>query len=183
MSKVFLLSANYTTQPYPVYPLGMAIIAGALEAGGHATQQCDFLICGKSMEAVAAAVTEFQPDVISMTLRNIDNIDSFSQDTEWYLAQARELVEVFRSCSNAPIVIGGSAFTIMPEEILAYLGCEHGVVGEGEGLICELVEGLAAGKSMPRLSNGEATPLCGDAIGSCGICGADGAELLDDDVC
>lgn len=166
MSKVFLLSTNYTTEPYPVYPLGMAIIAGALEAGGHQTRQCDFLVAGKSCAAVVAAITEFQPDVIGLSLRNIDNVDSFSQQTAWYLAQAKELVESIRSCSSAPIIVGGAAFTIMPEEILTYLGCDHGVIGEGEGLICALVDGLTAGRSMPRLSNGEATPLSGAKIGS-----------------
>lgn len=166
MSKVFLLAVNYTMEPYPVYPLGMAIIAGALEAGGHLTHQCDFLVSGKSCEAVAAEINEFQPDVVCLSIRNIDNVDSFLQEKAWYLAQARELVEVVRSCSKAPIVVGGSAFTIMPEEILDYLGCHYGVVGEGEGLICDLIDGLASGKSMPRLSNGEATPLSGEEIGS-----------------
>lgn len=28
MSRVFLFSANTTTEPYPVYPLGMAVLAG-----------------------------------------------------------------------------------------------------------------------------------------------------------
>lgn len=166
MSRVFLLSTNYTTEPYPVYPLGMAIIAGALEAGGHQTRQCDFLVSGKSNEALAAAVNEFRPDVVSLSLRNIDNVDSFSQETHWYLAQTKELVKVIRAQTAAPIVVGGAGFTIMPEAILDYLGCEHGVVGEGEGLICALVDGLVAGREMPRLSNGEAAPLCGDAIGS-----------------
>ncbi len=166
MSKVFLLSTNYTTEPYPVYPLGMAIIAGALEAGGHTTRQCDFLVSGKSCAAVAAAVNEFQPDVISLSLRNIDNADSFTQESSWYLAQALELVKLLRSCSKAPIIVGGSAFTIMPEEILGYLGCDYGVSGEGEGLICSLVERLAAGQKVARLSHGDAAPLTGGAIGS-----------------
>jgi len=166
MSKVFLLSTNYTTEPYPVYPLGMAIIAGALEAGGHQTQQCDFLVCGKSGAAVVDAVTEFQPDVICLSLRNIDNVDSFSRESAWYLAQALELVQLLRSSRNAPIIVGGSAFTIMPEEILDYLGCDYGVSGEGEGLICELIERLAAGQPVPRLNKGEAAPLTGARIGS-----------------
>ncbi len=166
MSRIFLLSSNTTTEPYPVYPLGMAIIAGALEAGGHQTRQYDFLVGGKSCVAVAAAVASFQPEVICLSLRNIDNIDSFVQEKAWYLAQARELVETLRAQSEAPIVVGGSAFTIMPEEILEYLGCDYGVVGEGEGLICALVEGLAAGRPMLRLSSGETIPLIGAEIGS-----------------
>ncbi len=166
MSKVFLLSTNYTTEPYPVYPLGMAVIAGALEASGHQTRQFDFLVSGKSCAAVAEAVSEFQPEVICLSLRNIDNVDSFARESAWYLAQVRELVELLGSCSVAPIIVGGSAFTIMPEEILAYLGCHYGVTGEGEGLICQLIDQLVAGEQIPRLSNGESAPLTGTRIGS-----------------
>ena len=44
MSRVFLLSSNISTDPYPVYPLGMAIVAGALQQAGHTVQQFDFLV-------------------------------------------------------------------------------------------------------------------------------------------
>ena len=44
MPKVFLLSANIMTDPYPVYPLGMAIVASALTSAGHQVRQFDFMI-------------------------------------------------------------------------------------------------------------------------------------------
>jgi lipid biosynthesis B12-binding/radical SAM protein len=166
MSKVFLLSTNVTTEPYPVYPLGMAVIAGALACGGHEVLQFDFLAAGKSKEALVASLRNFAPDVICLSLRNIDNVDSFSKENGWYLAQAKELTEIMRENSDAPIIVGGPAFTVMPEAILDYLGAEYGVVGEGEQLICNLVENLAAGRSVPRLSDGQLTPLTAGQMGS-----------------
>lgn len=159
MSKVFLLSTNISTEPYPVYPLGMAIIASALVAAGHEVLQYDFLVAGESEQALAEAVTGFSPDVVCLSLRNIDNVDSFAMEDAWYLAHAKELLGVVRANSSAPIVVGGSAFTIMPEAILDYIGAEYGVVGEGEQIVCSIVENLTLGRKVPRLSDGLSIPL------------------------
>ena len=43
MSRIFLVSSNTTVDPYPVYPVGMAIIASALTRAGHEVRQFDFL--------------------------------------------------------------------------------------------------------------------------------------------
>nr|NIQ93109.1 lipid biosynthesis B12-binding/radical SAM protein [Desulfuromonadales bacterium]NIS39469.1 lipid biosynthesis B12-binding/radical SAM protein [Desulfuromonadales bacterium] len=154
MSRVFLISSNTTTEPYPVYPLGMALVAAALVECGHEVRQFDWLVAGQSEQALRCAVEEFSPDVVSLSLRNIDNVDSFSAEDGWYLAEARRLVALFRQVCDKPVVVGGPAFSIMPEAILDYLGADHGVAGEGERALCELVEGLAAGRSMPRLFAG-----------------------------
>ncbi|MCK4503492.1 MAG: lipid biosynthesis B12-binding/radical SAM protein [Desulfuromonadales bacterium] len=159
MSKVFLLSTNISTEPYPVYPLGMAIIAGALVAAGDEVLQYDFLAAGESEQGLATAVAGFSPDVICLSLRNIDNVDSFAMEDAWYLAQAKELLAVVRSKSSAPVIVGGSAFTIMPEAILDYIGAEYGVVGEGEQLVCSIVKNLVDGLAVPRLSDGLSLPL------------------------
>lgn len=37
-----------------------------------------------------------------------------------------------RTCCDTPIILGGSAFSLFPEEISAYLGSDGGVKGEGE---------------------------------------------------
>ena len=165
MSRIFCLSSNVTTEPYPVYPLGMAVIAGALSRSGHEVRQFDFLAAGCSEAALREAVGAFNPDAICLSLRNIDNVDSFSAESAWYVGQAKRLVEVLRSASGAPVIVGGPGFSILPEEILAYLGADHGVVGEGEGAVCRIVADLAAGKPVPPLLSG-AAPLYGSAQGS-----------------
>ncbi|AMV72131.1 B12-binding domain-containing radical SAM protein [Desulfuromonas carbonis] len=174
MSRIFCLSSNVTTEPYPVYPLGMAVIAGALSRSGHEVRQFDFLVSGCSEQALLDAVTEFGPEFICLSLRNIDNVDSFSAENAWYVGQARRLVELLRSVSRAPVIVGGPGFSILPEEILAYLGADHGVVGEGEGAVCSLVADLAAGKTAPALLAGS-PPLAGGAQGGPLLC----RELVD----
>lgn len=164
MSRVFILSANTTTEPYPVYPLGMAVIASALVARGHEVRQFDFLAAGCSEERLRGELDAFAPDYVCFSLRNIDNVDSFCSEKAWYLAKARRQFELIRKTTDAPVILGGAAFSIMPEEILNYVGADHGIVGEGEAAVCELVEALARGITMPRILVDDRPPLVGDEM-------------------
>lgn len=165
MSRVFFISSNRATDPYPVYPLGMAVVSGALVAAGHQVEQYDYLVRGNSPELLAAEVKAFDPDVVAITLRNIDNVDSFSGDDGWYLKEARALVADLRRYSEAPIVVGGPALTILPEEIATYLDVDHAVIGEGEISFPRLIDDLAAGRPVDRIvRRGE--PLAGQLFSS-----------------
>ena len=73
MSKVLLISSNTAREPYPVYPLGMAVLASALSARGHTVCQYDFLVTEQSERLLQKTLSEFEPDYIGISLRNIDN--------------------------------------------------------------------------------------------------------------
>ena len=163
MKRILLVSSNVTTEPYPVYPLGLAVIAAALAAAGHETHQFDFLACGESEELLAARIAEVAPDFVCLSVRNLDNCDSLS--ATGYPGIARRLVELVREGCRAPVIIGGAAFSILPEELLSYTGADYGIVGEGERLVCELIRDLSQGKTPPRLLRSEAL-LPGDRFGS-----------------
>ena len=81
MKRVLLLSSNVTVEPYPVYPLGLAVIAAALAAAGHVVEQFDFLASGTSEAELAARIAAFAPDYLCLSLRNLDNCDSLSAST------------------------------------------------------------------------------------------------------
>ena len=161
MSRVFLISSNITVDPYPVYPLGMAVIAGALAEKGHRVRQFDFLASGQDEERLRRELATFAPEVVGVSLRNIDNVDSFSGENAWYLDRARTLVALIREETRVPVLVGGPAFSIMPEEILAHLGADHGIVGEGEVAVCEVVADLVAGRPVAPLVRGKGPGLVG----------------------
>ena len=46
----------------------------------------------------------------------------------------RQCVKDIRDHSDVPLVLGGSGFTLFPEEIMEVLGADYGVLGEGERL-------------------------------------------------
>lgn len=164
MSKVFLLSSNTTTEPYPVYPLGMAVVASALAAKGYQVHQFDFLAAGQSISRLRNSLCEFNPDFIGISIRNIDSVDSLTRESDWYLATAKLLVEVIREETSVPIIVGGPAFSIMPDEILDYMKADYGVVGEGERSVCDLIHNLENGCCPPRLLNGSDPPLIADEM-------------------
>jgi lipid biosynthesis B12-binding/radical SAM protein len=163
MKRILLISSNVTTEPYPVYPLGLAVVAAALEAAGHRTHQFDFLASGESEELLAARIAEVAPDYVCLSIRNLDNCDSLS--STGYPAIAKRLVEIIREGTRAPVIIGGAAFSILPEELLAYTGADYGIVGEGERLVCELIRELSEGKTPERILRSSVL-LPGDQFGA-----------------
>jgi len=154
MTRILLVSSNITTDPFPVYPLGLAVIASALAGCGHTVDQFDFLVSGESEEALRERIRSFGPKYVCVSMRNLDDCDSLTAAT--YPVIAKRLVEVIRETCSAKVIIGGSAFSILPEEILAFTGADHGVVGEGERVIGDLIRDLDAGGCPPRVLRSEA---------------------------
>ncbi|MGZ8440762.1 MAG: lipid biosynthesis B12-binding/radical SAM protein [Candidatus Deferrimicrobiaceae bacterium] len=163
MKRVLLVSSNICREPLPVDPLGLAVVAAALADAGHDVDQFDFLACGESEALFRDKIVAFDPDYVCISLRNLDNCDSTSPFG--YPEIAKRLVEVVRECIGAPVIIGGPGFSILPEELLAFTGADHGIVGEGERLVCDLIRDLSEGRTPPPLLRGERL-LAGDEMAS-----------------
>ncbi len=153
--KVFLLSVNTEQEPYPVYPLGMAVVAAALSRAGHEVRQFDFLAMGESQTELCRTLQDFQPDAVGLSLRNIDNVDSFAGLEHWSLDRIKAIIDLLRSETMAPVMIGGPGFSIMPEAILDYLGADYGVAGEGEQAVLVLLDRIQTCSSGPRIVRGK----------------------------
>ena len=166
MSKFFLLSSNVNTDPYPVYPLGMAVVASALITAGHRIYQYDHLAAGCSEQRLRKSLKQFTPDFVGISLRNIDNVDSFSDEHEWYLAEIKLLVEIIRQETAVPVIVGGPGFSVLPEEILDYIAADYGVVGEGERALCDLITELEEGRFAPRIIKNNKDLLSGTDMAS-----------------
>jgi len=152
MSRVLLISANRTVDPYPVYPLGMAVIAASLETAGHTVRQADLAFCAhEGDQAVVREIQAFEPDFIGVSVRNIDTVDSFASQQTWYIESVKTLVATIKNVSTRPVILGGPAFSIMPEQILDYCGADHGIVGEGEALLCGLIRDLENKEKPQRI--------------------------------
>ncbi len=128
--KVLLISANTLREPYPVYPLGLDYVAGAI-GENHQVQILD-MNSPDGYDLLAAVIKEFSPDVIGLSLRNIDNTDT--TDPRGFIGQYRTIVDVIRKHSDARLILGGSGFTIFPVETMQALDADYGVIGEGERL-------------------------------------------------
>ena len=101
--------------------------------------------------ALASAVTSFTPDIIGLSIRNLDNV-SYPKYIS-YLAFYRQIVKTLRQYSQAPIVIGGSGFALIPEAILNYLDADVGIMGEGEFAFIKFIHAFEREKYPQMISN------------------------------
>jgi len=145
--RVFLLSSNIASTPYSVYPLGLSMVAASLNSYGHQVKQFDFLASNRSIPELTNEIREFKPDIIGVSIRNIDNVNLLNEQR--YIDAVGDIIRNIRSVTEAKIVLGGSGFSIMPEAILNKIGADYGIVGEGEALILGLVDKIKNG-SFPR---------------------------------
>ncbi|WLE96145.1 MAG: lipid biosynthesis B12-binding/radical SAM protein [Candidatus Electrothrix communis] len=166
--RVLLISPNTLTVPYPVYPIGLDYVASSIPAH-HAVRIADCNVL--SREALGELLSEYQPEVIGISCRNIDNTEA--GDPLCFINVYKELVSWLRSRTQAILVCGGSGFNIMPEKILPYFDVDYGLVGEGErfGLLVEALDKkqepseipgvLAASSCSPDIPTEKAPPWDG----------------------
>lgn len=160
MSRVLLISSNTTTEPLPVYPLGMALIASSLKQDGHIVEQLDMLLAYENdPSSLTSSILHFNPDFIGISIRNIDTVDSLSPKNTWYLADIKHLVEQIKKSCRKPIILGGPAFSIMPEQILEFLNADFGIVGEGEILFNKLIDNLSNNIKTKKILYPNETPI------------------------
>jgi radical SAM superfamily enzyme YgiQ (UPF0313 family) len=128
--KVLLISANTEQINMPTLPLGLACVAAATRKAGHGVAYLDLMAQEDVQEVIKEAMEERSPDVVGISVRNID--DQVMDSPDFLLEQVREVVASCRSFSDAPIVLGGAGYSMYPEAALEYLGADMGIQGEGE---------------------------------------------------
>ena len=138
--RVLLISPNVEFLPDPVFPIGLAYLAALLKKKDIPHQVLDLCFAEDYESATRSALIGFQPDVVGLSLRNLDNV-SFPNYIS-YLPFYRQVVRTVRKHSRAVVVLGGSGFTLMPDRILNDLEGDFGIVGEGEASFIRLLDHL-----------------------------------------
>jgi len=140
--RVFLVSANTEQINMPVLPVGLASIAAAVESAGHEVHFLNLATRENFLTTLEHAVEDFQPEVIGLSVRNID--DQNMQTPRFLLDPVKDVVACCKKISRAPTVLGGAGFSIFPQETLSYLGADMGICGEGEEAFVTLLARLSA---------------------------------------
>ncbi len=141
--RVLLVSANREQIPDPIFPLGLAYIAAATRNRGHTLDLVDLCFERHPLENLRRRIGMFQPDVIGLSLRNIDNA-AYPRTVD-YLESHRQLITAIHAASDAPVVLGGSGFSIVPQAYMEALGGDWGIRGEGEQAFVQLLDALEHG--------------------------------------
>lgn len=162
--KVLLISANVTLSPYPIYPLGVSMVAAALSKAGHEVQQSDFLLHNSSLDAIGNEVEQFKPDLIGISIRNIDNVNLMNE--QYYIQNVGNIVSTIRTLTDVKVLLGGAGFSLIPDLILQETGADYGIIGEGEVLAVEFANNAEQGIYPQERLIGPASRLSGESIKS-----------------
>ena len=144
--RVLMVSANTEKINMPTFPLGLSCVAQATLKAGHDLESLDLMAEGDSEAVIRGAIETFQPDLIGISVRNVD--DQNMANPKFLLDQARDVVTYCKNLSEAPIVLGGAGYSMFPQSALEYLGAHMGIQGEGDDAFPVLLESLEKGRSL-----------------------------------
>ena len=178
-------------------PAGLISLGGVLRDRGHAVRICQVHSQGAAQDEASlplvraeleALLEGFSPDAVGVSVRNIGAArrpaDPFHL-VEYYAAfyDAR-VVRALRMITSAPVVMGGTAFSLEPRLYLKVAQPGYGLLGEAEETLPALLDALAAGaepsgipglvRSVGDVSLAAAVPgLVGDlaaiGVGACDL--------------
>ena len=150
--KVLLINPNREQVPWPAIPVGLCTVASATARAGHDVSVLDLAFSKQPGKDTLQRVRKEQPDVVGLTIRNIDNCNF--ELPHFYLPEIRdEVVKGVREAApNAKLVIGGAAVNVSPRDVLRFLEADLAVVGEGEEAFPDLLAALGSQQRVDRLS-------------------------------
>jgi radical SAM superfamily enzyme YgiQ (UPF0313 family) len=147
--RVLFISGSRAKLPDPVYPLGASIVATAARRAGYEVFWFDALLHKEPSDALCRTLDDVKPEVSLMSIRNIDSA-AFPM-AERYFEDHKPLAEVLRQKTSAPIILGGSGFSLMPELFMEYLGADFGIQGDGEQAVVEVLDAIKSKQPVDRL--------------------------------
>jgi len=153
--KVLLVQSYLGGNEPVVYPIGLACLVSSLK--NHEIRVFDSNLSANPFQDLGEIVKDFHPDIIGISLRNIDSTNK--KKVIFYYPFLKETVGAIKSHSAAPIVLGGSGFSMFAAEIMKdEPRIDIGVMLEGEASFQKLLEDPAAPhkvKSVYYRKNGE----------------------------
>lgn len=130
----------------PAWPLGMACVAASTVAAGHEVAAVDLRAVEDPHSALSGLLRHTRPEIIGLSVRNVD--DQNMERPVFFLDEVKEIVQICRTASSAPIVLGGAGYSLFPQSCLEYVGADMGIQGEGESAFPMLVGRMQAETSI-----------------------------------
>jgi radical SAM superfamily enzyme YgiQ (UPF0313 family) len=145
--KVLLVYTNryrYLSPP----PVGLAYLVPPLVKRGHEVKILDLMFSKQPQSDLEQAIDVFKPWLVGFSIRNLDNQSML--DLQNPLAEAREFVAIPRK-RGINTVLGGTAFTTFPCQMLEYMQADYGIAGQGEASLPLLLDALENGKNYKNI--------------------------------
>ncbi len=146
---VLIVVTNRYRGPVPVIPLGACLVAEAVKKAGHRVRLLDLMFEREPVRALESELHTCDPDVVGLSIRNIDNNDM--QQPVAFFKDLTSIVRTIRGRTQTPIVLGGAAVGVMPEELLRHAGVEWAILGDGEVVFPQLLEAISKGGKVREI--------------------------------
>jgi radical SAM superfamily enzyme YgiQ (UPF0313 family) len=117
--RILLINPNMIRPAIP--PVGLEYVAEYLHQRGHIIELVDFI---ENID-IEECINSFQPELIGLSIRNIDNVALLTY--EFFLDIAKDHIRRLRSITDVPILLGGPAVNLEPESMLEYLEADYAV--------------------------------------------------------
>lgn len=149
--KILLISPNTESLPDPVFPLGLACIAGILKKHSINHKVLDLCFTADYEIAIKAALIDYKPDIAALSLRNVDNV-SYPHYIS-YLKFYKKVIKTIKNYSHGLIILGGSGYSLLPNQLLAYLEADVGFAGAGEFTFLDFINRIKKKKNLGQYKN------------------------------
>jgi len=140
--KIAFVSGNREILPNAVVPIGLLYIMSSTP-DTHEKVLIDLCFEDDPHAALRSKLQSLGPDLVAISMRNIQNNDYSGLSDN--LAYYGSLIESCKAACPAPVVLGGSGFSVMPRELMERLTPDFGISGEGEKAFPQLLDALANG--------------------------------------
>jgi len=150
--RVLLVYSNQSRELVPAPPVGLSYVASATRAAGHEVRVLDLAFSRDLGQDLAAAFAGHAPDVVGLSIRNIDNVvlQRFESPRAALLAQVGIIRKraLGKDGKPVPLVLGGPAVSILAEQALEIFGADYAIAGEGEEAFPALLSALESGRAL-----------------------------------
>jgi radical SAM superfamily enzyme YgiQ (UPF0313 family) len=123
-----------------IAPIGLDYVAGALTSAGIETEILDLCLSDEPIDTLTSYFHNNNPELVAMTFRNVD--DCFWPSAQSFVPQLKQLIEQTHALTDAPVVLGGVGFSILPQQIMNHTKADFGIRGDGEQALVVLTEEL-----------------------------------------
>jgi radical SAM superfamily enzyme YgiQ (UPF0313 family) len=141
--RILMISTNRVRQPMPVIPFGACLTAQAVEQAGHEVRFLDLMFRKNPDQALLADLEAWRPDVVGLSIRNIDTNDIGNPQT--LADETACFVDTIQRHSQAVIVLGGAALGVMPRQLLRHSGAAWAILADGETIFPKFLAALQQG--------------------------------------
>jgi len=133
------ISTESTTSEM-VYPIGIVTLASVIQEK-YSVELLDLNVEQDPYKALRDKVNEYNPEVIFISLRNIDPLgNKMTSLMPAFITSVKMISALKPQCI---IIAGGTGFSLFPKEIMEMLPeITYGIIGEGENSILPLLENL-----------------------------------------